>query len=137
MITPQTGIFALGDAAQIYLEFSLLENVAPLELVRSAASFHEPRTTVGGVNLVVGFRPELWQELAPQEAPPDAASFHAPLRGPDGFEFPATQADLWMWFAGAGYDIVWENARAALKALRGIAKLEREVDGWSHFQPGF
>lgn len=132
MISPQTGIFALGDAAQIYLEFSRLAHVPPLELVRTAASFHEPQTTVGGVNLVIGFRPELWREVAPNDAPPGAASFPGPMRGPDGFEFPATQADLWMWFAGASYDIVWENARAALKALRGIAKLEREVDGWSY-----
>ena len=132
MIVPQTGIFALGDAAQIYLEFSLARGADPQTLVRRAASFHEPRTTVGGVNLVAGFKPELWQSVAPAEMPRDAKSFEAPMRGPDGFEMPATQADLWLWFSGATYDIVWENARDAVRYLRGIATLVREVDGWSY-----
>lgn len=132
MIVPQTGIFALGDASQIYLEFTLESGANAHALVHRAASFHEPRTTVGGVNLVVGFKPELWRSVAPSQAPRDAKDFEVPLRGPDGFEMPATQADLWLWFSGATYDIVWENARDAVGYLRGIARLVREVDGWSY-----
>jgi deferrochelatase/peroxidase EfeB len=29
------------------------------------AALREPRTTMGGVNLVAGFRPELWREVVP------------------------------------------------------------------------
>ena len=36
---------------------------------RRGAALREPRTTIGGVNLVVGFRPELWAAVAPAAAP--------------------------------------------------------------------
>src|SRR5579862_3306069 len=69
MSVPQTGIFALGDAAHLFLEFSALPGVSARRLVEAVAEFHEPRTTVGGMNLVVGFRPELLREVAPHETP--------------------------------------------------------------------
>ena len=59
MITGQSGIFALGTGSHVYLEFDLRPGVAATDLVRTLASIREPRTTVGGVNLVSGFRPEL------------------------------------------------------------------------------
>jgi len=34
----------------------------------------EPRTTMGGVNLVAGFRPELWKGVVPDEAPETSAA---------------------------------------------------------------
>ena len=132
MITPQAGIFALGDASQIYLEFNLKSGAAARALIEAVASFHEPRSTVAGVNFVVGFKPELWREAAPADAPRDAKSFERPMRGPDGFEMPATQADLWLWFAGASYDICWENARDAVHYLRDLAEVVSETSGWPY-----
>jgi hypothetical protein len=35
---------------------------AARELVTTVAALRERRTTMGGVNLVAGFRPELWRE---------------------------------------------------------------------------
>src|SRR5579872_1993665 len=132
MEMPQTGIFALGDAAHIFLELSAEPNVSSTELVKTVSRIHEPRTTVGGVNLVVGFRPELLREVAPEATPDDAAGFDRAMTGPDGFTMPATQSDLWLWFAGASYDIVWDSASYALDVLRGIATLDRELDGWAY-----
>ena len=51
------------------LEFDLLEQADPGALVQAIANLREPRTTTGGVNLVVGFRPPLWRLVAPQELP--------------------------------------------------------------------
>lgn len=132
MNTPQTGIFALGDAAHIFLELSMCTGTAPKDLARTVSKIHEPRTTVGGVNLVAGFRPELLAQIAAQATPPDAAGFNEPMRGPDGFTMPATQSDLWLWFAGASYDIVWDSATYALDILDGVARLDREIDGWAY-----
>jgi len=130
--SPQTGIFALGDSAHIYLEFSLLPGVQAHRLVEAVAGFHEPRTTVGGLNLVAGFRPELWRSVAPDNTPADALGFDEPVRGVDGFEMPATQSDAWLWFAAASYDIAWDSARAAMRELREIARLDRALDGWAY-----
>lgn len=132
MNPPQSGIFALGDSSQIFLEFSLDKGKTALELATAVATIHEPRTTVGGVNFVVGFRPELFREIAPADTPEDARGFDTPLAGVDGFVMPATQLDLWLWFAGASYDIVWDTAHEAVRALNGVATLEREVDGWPY-----
>src|SRR5207249_4312860 len=61
--TPQSGIFALGTASHAYLEFDLAPGKHPRELVTALANLREPRTTIGGVNLVSGFRPELWRDV--------------------------------------------------------------------------
>jgi len=65
----QGGIFALGTAAHAYLEFDVSAGRAGRELVAAVSSLREPRTTMGGVNLVAGFRPELWRETVPDDAP--------------------------------------------------------------------
>jgi putative iron-dependent peroxidase len=80
MSTPQGGIFALGTASDAYLELDARGGTAG-ELVGAVASLHEPRTTMGGVNLVAGFRPELWREAAPGDAPAAVDGFDEPLAG--------------------------------------------------------
>ncbi len=129
---PQSAIFALGDASYIYLEFLIVPGVEPQQLVEAVANIHEPRTTVGGVNFACGFRPSLWRALAPDDTPADARDFDRPYVGPDGFTMPATQRDLWLYFSGASYDIVWQSARDAVANLHGIATLASDIDGWSY-----
>jgi len=69
MASPQTGIFSLGTNSHAYLEFDLAAAAHTLEAVARIASLREPRTTIGGVNLVTGFRPDLWAAVAPDAAP--------------------------------------------------------------------
>jgi putative iron-dependent peroxidase len=69
MSAPQAGIFALGTASHAYLELDLAAGVAGRDLIAAIASLREPRTTMGGVNLVAGFRPELWRAAFPAQAP--------------------------------------------------------------------
>lgn len=132
MATPQTGIFALGDAAHIYLEFKLTAGTSAQQLVRTVVDVHEPRTTVGGVNIVIGFRPELWRDVAPAETPAELTGFNAPLQGSEGYSMPASQADLWLWIAGASYDVVFDLARDAIAKLAKCAAVTSELDGWSY-----
>ena len=70
MRSPQGGIFALGTSSHAYLEFDVAGGRDGRELVAAVSSMREPRTTMGGVNLVAGFRPELWRSVAPDDAPP-------------------------------------------------------------------
>ena len=70
MSTPQGGIFALGTSSHAYLEFDALAGQRGRALVDAISALREPWTTMGGVNLVAGFRPELWREVAPDDAPP-------------------------------------------------------------------
>ncbi len=132
MSTPQTGIFALGDAAHIYLEFHKIDGVDAAHFVRTVVDIHEPRTTVGGVNIVIGFRPDLWRAVVPDATPAELAGFDVPLTGSEGYLMPATQADLWLWVAGASYDVAFDLARDAIAKLATIATLERELNGWSY-----
>jgi putative iron-dependent peroxidase len=132
MAIPQTGIFALGDAAHIYLEFNRTAGTDALALVKKVVDIHEPRTTVGGVNIVIGFRPEMWRSAAPHESPGALTGFNDPLTGPGGYAMPATQADLWLWIAGSSYDVAFDVARDAIAKLATVALLERELGGWSY-----
>jgi porphyrinogen peroxidase len=60
MSAPQSGVFALGTASHAYLEIDVAPGRDGRDLVKTISGLREPRTTMGGVNLVVGFRPELW-----------------------------------------------------------------------------
>jgi hypothetical protein len=99
--TPQMGIFALGTASHAYLELDLRAGAEPRDLVVGLADLREPRTTIGGINLVVGLRPELWRDRVGAPAPPGLRGFDEPLVGSDGFTMPATQQDAVLWLAGA------------------------------------
>src|SRR5689334_18264148 len=108
MAHPQTGIFALGTVAHVYLEFDLAPGVTAPQLVDVVAALDEPRTTMGGVNLVAGFRPEVWRDAAPDRAPVGLTGFEAPVVGPDGYTMPATQHDLVVWVAAGSYDVAFD-----------------------------
>jgi porphyrinogen peroxidase len=130
--TPQIGIFSLGDASHSYMELALQNGTAAKVAVRALADMHDPRKTIEGVNLVVGFRPELWRAAAPAEAPSDAVSFERDLVGPDGYRIPATQADIFIWIAGASYDSVFDVATSIVDRLKPIAAPVRELTGWTY-----
>jgi putative iron-dependent peroxidase len=129
-VTSQPGIFALGTPEHCYLELDLVPGTTPEALVRAVVGLSGPLSTVGGVNLVVGFRPELWEQVAPGEGPPDAAGFAEPISGPGGFTMPATQHDAWVWVAGGNRAAVFDNAREVIDALRDVADVAGEVTGW-------
>jgi putative iron-dependent peroxidase len=132
MTTAQGGVFALGTASHAYLEFDCVDGGDGTELVRTISSFREPRTTMGGVNLVVGFRPDLWRAVAPQDAPTDLVGFDEDICGVDGFVMPATQHDAVLWFSGSAYDVVFEAARGSIAGLRGLASLVEETSSWPY-----
>jgi porphyrinogen peroxidase len=132
MNTPQGGIFALGTASHAYLEFSLRDNSSGAELVRAISSLREPRTTMGGVNLVVGFRPELWREVSGGELPTPLGGFEEDLVGAEGFVMPATQRDAVLWLSGGAYDVIFDVARAAIASLREWASLDEETSSWPY-----
>jgi putative iron-dependent peroxidase len=130
--SPQSGIFALGTAAHTYLEFDLRTGADGAKLVRAAASRREPRTTIGGVNLVVGFRPELWRAAAPEAAAADVAGFDDGIRGVDGFVMPATQHDAVVWLSGSAYDVLFDTAKGVLAALNTLATVADETTSWPY-----
>jgi porphyrinogen peroxidase len=129
---PQAGMFALGTAAHAYLELDLAQGRDGAELVRHLASLREPRTTMGGVNLVVGFRPELWAAAFPEAAPRELEGFNDPVLGPDGFTMPATQHDALLWLSGSAYDVLFDTARGAIAALENLATVAEETSSWPY-----
>jgi putative iron-dependent peroxidase len=132
MSSPQSGIFALGTAAHAYLEFDVSGGRAGTELVPAIASLREPRTTMGGVNLVAGFRPELWRRVAPDDAPAELEGFIEDVVGGDGFVMPATQHDAVLWLSGSAYDVIFDVARKAIAELAGLASVVEETSSWPY-----
>ena len=128
----QTGIFALGTGSHAYLELDRLPGVAELDLVRAVADLREPRTTMGGVNFVSGFRPELWRSVAGGDIPGDVVGFNEPLVGAEGYSMPATQHDLWLWITGASYDVVFDMVARCIGTLAGVAVVADETTSWPY-----
>lgn len=132
MVTGQQGIFALGDTAHGFFEFTLRAGADARALVTAVCELRPPHTTVGGVNLVVGFAPDLWRGVAPDGIPADVHGFDRDLEGSGGYRMPATQADVWIWFAASAYDIVFDLGVEIVAALAPLADLTRETTGWSY-----
>src|SRR5204863_1274478 len=86
----------------------------------------------GGVNLVAGFRPELWRAVAPGESPDSLAGFTADIVGVDGYVMPATQHDAVLWLSGSAYDVVFDTARGAIGELAGLAGVADETSSWPY-----
>ncbi|HYM83227.1 MAG TPA: Dyp-type peroxidase [Candidatus Dormibacteraeota bacterium] len=132
MASPQTGIFALGTASHAYLEFDLLPGSEAPAAVGLVAGLREPRTTIGGVYVVAGFRPELWRTVAPDAAPAGVTGFDQAIVGADGYTLPATQHDVVVWLTGAAYDVVFDLSRGVAAALSEHARLASEMVGWPY-----
>jgi porphyrinogen peroxidase len=132
MKTPQAGIFALGTASHAYLEFDVLDQSHGAKLVATISALREPRTTIGGVNLVAGFRPELWSQVAPDQAPSGLHGFNTGIAGTDGFVMPATQHDAVLWLSGSAYDVLFDVAHGALVAVKELASVVEETSSWAY-----
>jgi putative iron-dependent peroxidase len=130
--TPQAGIFALGTPSHAYLEFDLQPGKDARALVTAMADVREPRATVGGVNFVSGFRPELWRGLEPDGLPAAMSGFNQDLVGADGCVMPGTQHDAVLWLSGGSYDVVFDEARQAINALIPLASIADETTAWSY-----
>jgi putative iron-dependent peroxidase len=130
--TPQGGIFALGTASHAYLEFDVRGGQNGRDLVDVISGLREPRTTMGGVNLVAGFRPELWRQVVPDDAPAQVEGFNEDLTGNEGFMMPATQHDALLWLSGSAYDVIFDTAREAIAELRDLASVAEETSSWPY-----
>jgi porphyrinogen peroxidase len=132
MSTPQGGIFALGTSSHAYLEFDLREGAAERALVSALAGLREPRTTMGGVNLVMGFRPTLWRALLPLATPEALEDFDRDIVGPDGFTMPALQHDAVVWLSGSAYDVIFDMTLGVIQELGSVASVADETASWSY-----
>jgi putative iron-dependent peroxidase len=132
MYTPQAGIFALGTSSHAYLEFDLVDANKWKEFASTISAIREPRTTTGGVNFVIGFRPELWRDMVPDDAPPDVKGFNKDIQGTEGFVMPATQHDALVWLSGSAYDVLFDMARTVVHDLKDLASLGAETSSWPY-----
>jgi putative iron-dependent peroxidase len=132
-MTAQPGIFALGTSEHCYLELRLSPDSDPARLVAAVAAHTESLSTTGGVNVVVGVRPELWPGLA-RSRPEDSIGMNDDVVGPVGFRMPATQRDVWIWVSGGSRTAVFDATAALTSALAQVATVESELDGWVYQQ---
>ena len=87
---------------------------------------------MGGINLVAGFRPELWRRVVPDDSPDDVVGFNDDVIGVDGFAMPATQHDAVLWLSGSAYDVIFDTAREAITGLDGLASVAEETSSWPY-----
>ena len=129
---PQAGIFALGTTSHAYLEFDILRGVEAKDLVAAIVSLKEPHSTIGGVNFVSGFRPELWRSAAPDQAPDGVEGFNSDIVGAADYRMPATQHDAVLWISGSEYDLIFDVSRDAISAMGKVARVADETSSWPY-----
>src|SRR4029079_1297614 len=100
MAVAQQGIFAQGTRSHYQLEFDVRSGAADDDIRAALQRLREPTVTAGGLNLIIGFGPDLLRRLAPAETPATFRPFAA-IDGPGGHA-PATQHDIWVWVHGTG-----------------------------------
>lgn len=132
MNSPQSGIFALGTSSHAYIEFDLINKKNGAKLVHAISSLREPRTTIGGINLVVGFRPELWSKVFPDTMPAEVHGFNQDIKGIEKFVMPATQHDAVLWLSGSAYDVIFDEAHQAIAAVKRLATVADETSSWPY-----
>ena len=132
MSRAQPGIFGEGTSAHLHLEWTVRAGVSDDDLravLCAALGLAEDAVTVGGVNSVLGFGPDLWTRLSSVH-PAELGAFvevgTAPRRA------PATQRDVWLWIHGSSPDVVFDNGKDASRALQSIADLELEQFGFRY-----
>src|ERR1700746_3365081 len=108
MYSPQAGIFALGTSSHVYLEFDILDAKKRREFASTISAIREPRTTTGGVNFVIGFRPGLWRDVVPDDAPAGLEGLHKEIRGPEACIMRSTKHDAVVWLSGRAYDVIFD-----------------------------
>jgi putative iron-dependent peroxidase len=131
MRLPQFGIFAQGTVAHEFIEFDVRAGVDKAEAGRLITQLEQPAVSAGGVNLVLAFGPELWRRLAPDELPAGLGPFREVI-GLDGKGAPSTQHDAFVWINGSTRDIVFEQSRAAVKAVADVAVVATEQACFVH-----
>ncbi len=131
MALPQFGIFAQGTMAHEFLEFDLRPDVELREVGEALEGLRVPAVSAGGVNLVLGFGPDLWRAFAPEDAPADLAPFQ-PIGTLGGHHAPATQHDAWLWINGGTPDVVFEHALAAARTVDRVASVAADHTGFVH-----
>lgn len=132
MTSPQSGIFAVGTASHAYLEFDLRPGASIRALVTAIADLRVPGTTMAGINVVSGFRPESWREIRPNGIPRGVSGFNQEIRGTEGFVMPATQHDAILWLSGSSTDLVFDAARSVIRALASVAPVVEEETSWAY-----
>jgi porphyrinogen peroxidase len=128
----QNGIFAVGTSAHVYLELDRRPTAEARELVRAMTGVPELSATTSGINLVTGYRPELWRTLEPEGIPPDVAGFNRELRGAEGFVMPATQHDAVAWLAGSSADALFDAARRFIRGVDAVGSVAEETSAWAY-----
>jgi porphyrinogen peroxidase len=128
----QNGIFAVGTPAHVYLELELRPSASARDLVRAMNGVPELSATTSGINLVTGYRPELWRSLEPEGLPRELTGFDHEIRGAEGFVMPATQHDAVAWLAGSSADALFDAARSFLQAVGATASVVEETSAWSY-----
>ena len=132
MAQPQPAVFAEGSQSHWFLHYRLADG-ADVDGVRAAVSTVRGEATgitpTDAVNVAVGFGPDLLARLTPDDVPEGFHPF-TPVGAEPGPVAVATQEDLFFWIHSNRVDRNFDVARAARRALDGLAALARETVSW-------
>lgn len=122
MSTPQGGILADVPGLSRYLEFSLIPDSDPVQVLRDLA------TRSLGADVVVGLGAGLVSRLGGSVE--GLRSFRS-VSGP-GCDVPSTQAGVWCWIRGADRGEITHLGRSVARQLAPAFQRNLLVDGFKY-----
>jgi len=122
MSTPQGGILADVPSLSRYLEFNLIPDTAPLQVLRGLAA----RSL--GTDVVIGFGAGLVIRLGGSVEGLRSFQSASGL----GCNVPATQADVWCWIRGADRGEITHLGRSIARQLAPAFRRSLLVDGFKY-----
>lgn len=126
---PQKGIFIEGTKAFNYLEYSLDFSSNPGDLKAAIGNINKLNNNE--ISIVNCFGKKAWQWINPAWSP-DGFTDYLEVKGSSGYSMPATQRDLFFWVNSDKKDSNFDTARTIEKALKNIATLKLDQDGFRY-----
>lgn len=129
MNTPQKGIFKEGTTAFSYLEYKLNISSDTIKLKKALKTISDLSSE--DVSVVICFGKKAWNWVNPKWTP-EKLEDYIEVKGRSEYSMPSTQRDLFFWINSDKKDDNFDAARAIQKALKDIANLELDQDGFRY-----
>lgn len=129
MNTPQQGIFIEGTNAFTYLEYKINFSGNVDDIKKALLKIHN--LNAEHVSIIICFGKQVLEKINPNWSPENFADFKN-ISGQTGYSMPATQRDLFFWVNSIQKDVNFDVARAIHNALKSMATLELEQEGFTY-----
>lgn len=125
----QNGLFNETNSQFYHLEYRFNSSSSVQEIkasIKQSLSFCPE-----GVNIIVAFGKDAWQQLNPEWMPKELINFKT-LNGVNGFSAPSTQADVYFWIQSHSTSNNFDCVLNIHKSMQKVAEITLDLAGFTY-----